>query len=167
MQSIIGLNIQAYGPFDFKSLGAQYAKIKNSTQTGEYQLEDIGFNCVTPPKPKFRLSTGDKVGSGIGAAIIGLALLMLLIWKVKRSKAKKANKLPSYLLASLDPAPKYPDASISEEGAENGSRVTPAGAYEEPQVDFQSPTYDAPLAQPGENEGRRENEMRTDQHNDI
>jgi len=157
------LGIEAYEPFDCNSLGAEYAKIMNSTQTGKHQLLELGFYCDAPPKPRFHLSTRGKVGVGLGASITGLTLFILFIlWKRRRDAAKEANRLPGYSLASLDPVPKYPHVSTTEEEAEGGENGGP-GTHprEEPDEGLHPPAYDDVPRQPRENVDDRGNEVRT------
>ena len=123
------LSVFSDGPFDCTSLGAEYAKIKNSTQTGTAQLEALGFDCHETPNPKPKLSTGAKIGIGIAVSITGLGLIIsFMIWKHKRDAEKEANRLPGYNLAVLDPVPKYPHVTTIEAGTEGGENESPAGS---------------------------------------
>jgi hypothetical protein len=124
----------------------------------------MGFDCYASPKPKLHhsLSTGDKVGIGLGAGIPGLVLfIFFMLWQYKREAAKEANRLPDYNLASLDPVPKYRHASTTEEEAEGGENGGPVTlSREEPDEGFRPPAYEALPGQPRENEGDWGNEGR-------
>jgi len=124
----------------------------------------MGFSCTTPPRKP--LSKGVKIGVGVAGGILGLSLLILFtVWKIKRDDAKEGNKLPGYHLARLDPVPKYPIASTTEEVAEGGGDGDPVShADEELHGSSHPPAYGALSGQPRENAGDRGNEIRTD-HN--